>query len=69
MSLEDVERTIKHGTMHLEFCMELYRVQWDHLYFLHEHPWGVRSWENEEVKEIMGMKVIQRVNGDMCVLE
>jgi hypothetical protein len=42
MSPIDVERVKTHGTKHLEFCAELYRIQHDNgLYFLHEHPFGV----------------------------
>ena len=53
--------------VHLEFCMELCRIQWEQgLYFLFEHPWTATSWENEQVQEIWDLHGVQRVKGDMC---
>ena len=57
MTQEDVERVIEHGTRHLEFCMQLYRIQMRNgLYFLHEHPAQARRWKDDEVTRIMIIK-------------
>ena len=67
MSPEDVQKVIEHGTRHLEFCMQLYRIQMRNgLYFLHEHPAQARSWKNEEVRKIMNRRDVKTVEGDMC---
>ena len=51
MSKKAVERMINYGRKHLEFCIELYRIQiMNKLYFLHEHPWTARSWNEPEMK-------------------
>merc|ERR1711884_655490 len=67
MSPEDVQKVIEHGTRHLEFCMQLYRIQMRNgLYFLHEHPAYARSWKNEQVVRIMNRRDVRTVDGDMC---
>ena len=44
LSKEEVDKVLEYGKKHLEFCMELYRIQLDNgLYFLHEHPASARS--------------------------
>ena len=68
MSPIDVERVKKHGTKHLEFCAELYRIQYDNgLYFLHEHPFGASSWNNEKIQKLLSLTGVSKVKSHMCV--
>ena len=67
MSEQEVKDVVEYGTMHLEFCLELYRTQLRNgLYFLHEHPAYARSWQNEEVQRIMSRRGVRTVVGDVC---
>ncbi len=43
-----VGEIIDKATVHSEFCIKLYNIQADMgLYFLHEHPEGATSWNND----------------------
>ena len=67
MKPETKDKMIKEGREHLKFCMLLYRIQVDNgMYFLHEHPWGARSWDTEYVIEMLGIPGVEVVKGDMC---
>ena len=63
----EVMTVVEYGTMHLDFCMELYRIQMRTvLYFLHEHPAAAISWKNEAVRKIAQAKGVQAFQGVMC---
>ena len=67
MTKEEVDKVVQYGTRHLEFCIELYNIQINQgLYFLHEHPWGARSWKHEGIQNILNRRGVQCVCGDMC---
>ena len=39
--------------MHLEFCLKLYWIQHrGGRYFVHEHPHGAQSWQEEAMQEL-----------------
>lgn len=67
MDAADVQKVIAYGTKHLEFCLKLYKLQHDNgLYFLHEHPWGAKSWDNLLVKQMLELPDIVKVKSHMC---
>ena len=42
--------------MFLEFCMELCEIQYKGgRYFVHEHPWGAVSWEEQSVMKVKSL--------------
>ena len=54
--------------MHLEFCMELYRIQPKNgRYFLHEHPAYATSWQTDMVQSLMQEEGILKSTCDQCV--
>ncbi|CAK0837809.1 unnamed protein product, partial [Prorocentrum cordatum] len=51
----------------LRFGMEVYKDR--HAkgrWFLHEHPWDAKSWDDEAVKEVVSLPGVYLVRGDMC---
>ncbi|CAK0906615.1 unnamed protein product, partial [Prorocentrum cordatum] len=51
----------------LRFGMEVYKDR--HAkgrWFLHEHPWDAKSWDDEAVKEVISLPGVYLVRGDMC---
>ena len=67
MTEEQIQEVKAYGLKHLEFCMQLCKIQAKNgLYFLHEHPAGARSWQEPCVQEVMGIKGVQKVVGNMC---
>ena len=67
MNKADIERMINYGRKHLEFAIELYKIQIkNQLYFLHEHPWRARSWKEEEMRQLLAIPGVVKVRGDMC---
>lgn len=57
---------LDYETRHLEWCAKLYNIQRDNgLYFLHEHPVGASSWQNELIKELGSKEGVYKVHGDM----
>ena len=57
----------KKAERHLEFCMLLCRHQLrEGLHFLHEHPWGARSWRLKSVADLMSDGRVFTVEGHMC---
>ena len=62
-----VEDSRKEAAMHLHYMMGIYRIQidsWKH--FLHEHPAGATSWNDEWVKRIMEHPRVTAVVFDQC---
>ena len=67
MTTEEKEQKINYGRKHLEFCMQLYEIQWrDGRYFLHEHPESASSWQEESVVKMLKRQGVVRVTGDQC---
>ena len=67
MNKEDVERVIAYGTVHLDFCIELYKMQHENgVYFLHEHPHGASSWHNRKMLELLNTPGVHRIKSHMC---
>ena len=67
MTPDEVEKVIIYGKRHLEFCTELYKIQHSNgLYFLHEHPYGASSWNNDKIKELLYTPGIHRIKSHMC---
>ena len=61
------DRMISEGKTHLRWCMALYQMQMDNgMYFLHEHPWSAKSWDDASVRELMDREGVETVKGDMC---
>ena len=59
---EEVEQRLAYARKHLEFCIKLYEVQWRNgRYFLHEHPDGAGSWEEDSIKRLLKKQGVVRV--------
>jgi hypothetical protein len=53
----------------LTFAGESYALQNEvNLYFVHEHPAGVASWNKKCVTDLLDKPQVERVVSDMCVL-
>ena len=51
---EKYQRSLKEAIQHVEFCCVLYRHQLKSgRHFVHEHPWGAKSWKLECIKELV----------------
>ena len=62
------QEMLDYGTLHLRFCMKLYKMQMDNgLYFLHEHPANAGSWKDESVQRILADYRVTKVAGNMCM--
>ena len=62
-----VARELKAAVAHLEFCVELYRIQHKAgRYFLHEHPAHASSWQTEQIDKLAREDGILRVTCDQC---
>ena len=62
-----VRRDKVRALVHLDFVNQLYRDQVvDGRFFLHEHPNGASSWEEECVQATMRLPGVERVKGDQC---
>ena len=47
--------------------MMLYKIPVENgMYFLHEHPWSARSWDEKCVRDVLELKGARVVKGDMC---
>ena len=67
MHPEEVRQRIQYGRKHFEFCAKLYQIQHDAgPYFLHGHPVGAGSWQEECIKKILNKDGVVRVVGDQC---
>ena len=62
-----VERELKAAVAHIEFCVELYRIQHKAgTYFLHEHPAHAGSWQTEQIDKLANEGGIIRVTCFQC---
>ena len=62
-----VEEMLRQGREHLEFCCTLYRDQLKAgNHFLHEHPDGASSWQEECMRQLMADSRVMHVKGNMC---
>ena len=67
MHPEEKRRRVHYGRRHLEICAKMYQIQHDVVrYFLHEHPAGASSWEEECIRTILNKDGVMRVVGDQC---
>ena len=67
MTKEEKQQKLEHGRKHFEFCMKLYEIQWrEGRYFLHEHPDGASSWQEDCVHRLLKRQGVIRVAGDQC---
>ena len=69
MDPEDVRKKIQHGVNHLQFAMDLCRIQWEaSRYFAFEHPWASLSWSLPVVRNIAQLPGVGTVNvhGEVC---
>ena len=59
---EEKRKTKTRARAHLQFTMDLYKMQIEgRRYFLHEHPAYVSSWDEDGARRIMGMKGAETV--------
>ncbi len=62
-----VQREKIRAAVHLEFVCELYHDQIeDGRFFLHEHPEGAGSWEEEPISQLLLVPGVKRVTADQC---
>ena len=67
MPIERVREILAHGISHLEFCIELYRIQIQGgRYFLHEHPETAGPWQHRCTSDLIEIPSVSRVRGDQC---
>ena len=67
MSTAEKEQRLAYGRKHLEFCMQLYELQWrEGRYFVHEHPEAASSWNEQCVRQMMNRQGVIQVTGDQC---
>ena len=67
MGEEAFQEMQEYGRRHVEVCIELYNQQLRNgLYFLHEHPWGAKSWDHWGMQKLMSTPGVWKVRGDMC---
>ena len=64
---ETVAKELAKARVHLGFVLELYMEQIkEGRFFLHEHPQSATSWYEDDVKEILAVPSVGRVDGDQC---
>lgn len=67
MGLEETERRRKVAREHLEFCVELYRIQIKGgRYFIHEHPQSAASWHEDVMLELSKEAGVMVTAADQC---
>ena len=67
MSPTEIEKVLNYGRTHLEFCAKLYKLQHENgLYFLHEHPYGAKSWQEKCITELLALEGVVKVKSHMC---
>ena len=67
MNPEKREQAIQEGRNHLKFVCELYEMQIKGgRYFLHEHPWGAKSWKEPCIERLLAHPGVRVVKGNMC---
>merc|ERR1712020_678096 len=67
MDPERYRAALREAIQHVEFCLELYRLQ--HRagrYFLHEHPAYATSWELPSVRRFIQQTDARVTIADMC---
>ena len=58
---------MEQGRRHLDLSIELYNAQMDDGYhFIHEHPHGAASWQEERVQALLRRPGVQWVRNDQC---
>ena len=58
---------LRRAKQHLEFCVELYRIQVQGgRYFVHEHPAYASSWQTEIMESIMKDDGVTKATCDQC---
>ena len=68
MSQEEVNHRMEYGRKHLRSGAKLYAIQWRAgRYFLHEHPEGASSWEEQCIKSLLAKEDVIRVDADQCM--
>ena len=66
----DIEKDLRIGKMHVNFCMKLCQIQHDEgRLFMFEHPDLASSWELESVKKVSRMDEVMITRFDMCEFE
>ena len=59
---------IRNARIHIDFVVELYNVKLsNNRYFLHEHPWGARSWKLSFIRQLASHPSVETVKGHMCM--
>ena len=67
MPAEEVQARLAYAKTHLDFCVKLYEMQWRAgRYFLHEHPDGAGSWQEDSMQRLMRRQGVMIVVGDQC---
>ena len=62
-----VSKMIREGIAHVEFCIQLYRLQIEGgRYFLHEHPTGAWSWKLPSMINLLSDPRVEKREGHMC---
>ena len=62
-----VRRELARARIHLDFVVSLYREQLEGgRYFLHEHPDGATSWQEDSIKSLLETPGVGRVTADQC---
>ena len=52
---------------HIKFCIKLYGTQMDKgRYWLHQHPWPVKSWQIPDMEELLEDPRVQIAYADQC---
>ena len=64
---EEKNKQWEQALTHLNFCVELYKLQYNHgRYFLHEHPASASSWQRSSIMELYKLSGVDRVVSHMC---
>ena len=67
MDEREKKKRMEEARLHLRFAVELYKTQMEEgRLFVHEHPWGAKSWLEEEIKELIQKPGVILVKGDQC---
>ena len=65
--MDKFEEAKKLAIEHVNFCCTLYEYQLRRgKHFLHEHPWGAKSWELTKVMALLNNPAVTIVQGHMC---
>ena len=62
-----VASELESARVHLRFCMRLYKMQvLAGRFFVHEHPHGADSWQEDSVMEVLAMRGVEVASVYMC---